>query len=284
LSPAPRGSAGGQTPRIEPLHFAGGLFGCFHRGAAPARTMGLVICPPQGHEAIQFHRALRQLAVLLSDAGFPVLRFDPSGCGDSAGGDETYRLARWREDVRSATTELKARSGVSRVGLVGMRLGGALAVEAGVAGVECLVLWDPVLYGRVYLTELRAQHANMLAYAHVIPGADGAQHEILGFPLPPELVAELEAVDLTAISEAPASKVLLVESHAAVDPSRLAARLEVLGVDLQRASLPTPELWEWVEDFGRVHVPHKTLTTIVRWAEQTDDSGAAADEPELPAW
>ena len=73
--------------------------------------MGFVLCPPQGHEAIQFHRALRQLAVLLSDAGFPVLRFDQAGCGDSAGGDDAWQLARWRDDVRLAHQELKTPEG-----------------------------------------------------------------------------------------------------------------------------------------------------------------------------
>ena len=274
------------APRIEPLHFGPGLFGCFHRGAAPARTLGFVLCPPQGHESIQFHRALRQLAVLLSDAGFPVLRFDPAGCGDSAGGDESWRVARWEGDVRAALAELRTRAGVQRVGLVGMRLGGALAARvAGASGesVECLALWDPVHDGAAYLAELRAQHANMLAYAHVIPEADGARHEVLGFPLPEELASELQDLDLGALTGAP-GRALLVESHAAVDQGPLAARLTSLGVDLVRESQPTPELWEWTEDFGRVHVPHKTLTTIVRWAEQLDGAAAADDEPELPAW
>ena len=281
----------GSAPRIEPIYFGPGLYGCVHRGAAPARTLGFVLCPPQGHESIQFHRALRQLAVLLSDAGFPVLRFDPAGCGDSSAGDvasddEAWRVARWEGDVRSACAELRSRTGAQRVGLVGMRLGGALAARVAGAGdedVTCLALWDPVHDGASYLAELRAQHANMLAYAHVIPAADGARHEVLGFPLPVELAQELQALDLGALPRAP-GHVLLVESHEAVDQAPFAARLTALGVDLQRASLPTPELWEWTEDFGRVHVPHKTLTTIVRWAEALDGAAAADDEPELPAW
>ena len=56
--------------------------------------------------------------MLLSDAGFPVLRFDPAGCGDSAGGDEAWRVARWEDDVRTACAELRSRAGVQRVGLV----------------------------------------------------------------------------------------------------------------------------------------------------------------------
>ena len=59
-------------------------------------------CQPLGHEYIRAHRTFNQLAAGLARAGFPVLRFDYSGTGDSSGADEMGSVKRWMADVREA--------------------------------------------------------------------------------------------------------------------------------------------------------------------------------------
>src|SRR5919109_222934 len=105
------------------------LFGCFHE-PHPGRTKkcAVVICQPKAHEYIYSHRALRQLAARLSDSGFPVLRFDYYGCGDSHGNPENAEVSRWLEDVSSAISEVRQRARVAQVCLVGLRLGASLAM------------------------------------------------------------------------------------------------------------------------------------------------------------
>ena len=89
---------------------------------------------------------------------------------------------------------------------------------------------------------------------------------MLGFPLPDPLVADLEEVDLLALHERPASRALVLESDARVEQEPLAERLSSLGVNVQHQRDVNPHLWTWIEDFGRVHVPHKMLQAVVSWA------------------
>ena len=74
---------------IEPFYFGTSskpLFGCYHvPQSALRRDCGVLFCAPMGSEYVRFHRAYRQLADRLAKAGFPVLRFDFYGCGDSSG-------------------------------------------------------------------------------------------------------------------------------------------------------------------------------------------------------
>ena len=275
---------------VELIFFGGddrGLFGCYHEPLPPARECAFVLCPPHGHEDIQFHRVLRQLAVLLSEAGFPVLRFDPTGCGDSVGDSDDWGLARWQGDVGAAMDELRQRSGVHRVGLVGLRLGASVATTAAAArsDIDSLVLWDPVISGADYLAELRGLHQGMLAHAHVTPqpvsksGTPEAAHdaahdgistdeELLGYPMPARLSAELSSLDLASLTERPARRALLVESNRAADQGPLATSLGALGTALDHEQVSNPHLWVWNEDFAKVHVPRKILELIVAWASE----------------
>jgi len=266
---------------VELIFFGGddrGLFGCYHAPLPPARECAFVLCPPHGHEDIQFHRVLRQLAVLLAEAGFGVLRFDPSGCGDSVGDSDDWGLARWQDDVGSAMDELRQRSGVHRVGLIGLRLGASVAMAAAArSDVDSLVLWDPVISGADYLSELRGLHQGMLAHAHVTPapvdraaahGGASTGEELLGYPMPGQLSAELSSLDLLASTERPARQALLVESNKAAAQGDLVRHLGKLDVAVQHEPVSNPHLWVWNEDFAKVHVPRKILELITAWASE----------------
>ena len=66
----------------NPLYFGSAsqpLFGMLHRPQGALRQTGIVLCPSWGTEALRSYRGLRQLAQVLSQSGFPVLRFDYSG-------------------------------------------------------------------------------------------------------------------------------------------------------------------------------------------------------------
>src|SRR5262245_51695397 len=110
---------------IAPFYFGSpshALFGCYHvPQARPRRECGVVLCHSLGDEYIRFHRAYRQLAVRLSQVGFPVLRFDFYGCGDSSGASEEMEVQRWLADIVAAVAEIRHRSGVAKVCLVGLR-------------------------------------------------------------------------------------------------------------------------------------------------------------------
>ncbi|HIF42510.1 MAG TPA: alpha/beta fold hydrolase [Planctomycetes bacterium] len=249
------------------------LFACYHPAQGRARSLGFVLCPPLGQEAIQFHRSLRLLARLLSEVGFPVLRFDFRGCGDSAGDHEDWSLENWRQDVERALVALKEKSGVENLGLVGIRMGAsvALAAAADRGGVQALVSWDALLDGSVFLEEARAQHQDMLSHAHVRVDMDPAgagRSELLGFPLPESLVDELESLRLSGLVACPARQALVVESFPRFPQDGLHERLGELGAEASLQHHETDQLWAWTEDFAKVHIPRKILEAIRGWAQE----------------
>ena len=247
------------------------LFGCYHAPRAyPRRHCGVVLCYPMGDEYMRFHRAFRQLADRLTASGFPVLRFDFYGCGDSAGESTEGTLAQWQTDVTAAMQELQRRSGVGTLCLVGMRLGGNLAATVGAAygNVDSMVLWDPVVCGRAYLQELHRLHRTMLQSAHVRPQpaiGSNVPQEVLGFPLTTTLSEEIEGIDLLALRQAPARQIYVLDSTGETALAALVTRLQGLGSAVQYTSLPDPQLWEWVEDVNKVVVPPRLLQAVVSW-------------------
>lgn len=199
------------TPRLRP------------RGAA------VLLCNPFGEEAVRAHRAYRVLARRLDEAGYPAMRFDYAGTGDSSGdiGDRAgggHGVADWLADIAAAADALRAESGQSRIVVVGLRLGAtlaALAAQQGLLRPAHLLLWDPVVDGAAYLRDLEAAHRDYLRaeLGAAAPGDDGAPlAEALGTPLPPSLRAELAAIDLAAAAPAaPAVTVLRTQRDPASD-------------------------------------------------------------------
>jgi len=144
--------------RIEadlPFYFGPGreLFGFYHPAPALGGT-AVLLCPPLGAEQIRCHRLYRQLAHGLAESGFPVLRFDYYGTGDSAGGSREVDWTRCIADVATAATELRARSGAQRLLAFGTRLGANAALVATEAVLAGVVAWDAIVDGAALIHEL----------------------------------------------------------------------------------------------------------------------------------
>lgn len=227
------------------------LFGVYSPARASASgsgTRAVVLCAPWGQEYLRAHRAIKQLATLLNQAGVHVLRFDWFGTGDSAGEMLDASLAGWQADLETAIDELKDTTDAARVGLVGLRLGGALAAAVAARrrkDVDSLVLWDPVVSGEGYLKEL-------LAEARPRAVERGGGHEVMGFALGEAMAAELRALVLPA-AELPA-RTLVVRSV----PGEVAGAVPVEVIEGQPA---------WLEDrhSGAGAVPVKVLQRIAQW-------------------
>jgi uncharacterized protein len=242
------------------------LFGVYAPAQATGgKQRGIVLCHPWGQEYLRAHRSMRQLGNMLAGAGYHVLRFDYFGTGDSAGDMTQADLKGWQADVAAAIEELKDTAGLSRVGLLGLRLGATLAAQVAAKrrkDVDALVLWDPVVAGGEYLDELRRTEEGALPR----PAESGGGLEILGFPLTDTLSREIEKLDLVPlVGELPprifvaASQAL--PSHAALRPALESASGGKLTMELIE-SLPA-----WLEDrgSGAGAVPVKVLQRIVEW-------------------
>ena len=251
-------------PEPQPVYFGAGLFGWLHRpGTEAAVDIGLVICNPFGFEEVCAHRSLRELAIAAASAGFPTLRFDYAGCGNSAGDEfQADMLGRWQRSVHEAVEGLKQASGVRGVCLLGLRLGALLATLAAnersdVAG---LVLIAPVVRGRAYLRELTAL-AQTGAGTPMDVAPDGPL-ESAGFLMSAETRDALARLDLQSLDRAPAARMLIVERDDLPSAAPWAAALEQLGAGVAVALWPGYS--RMMDDPQRAQVPQEIIDGVTQ--------------------
>ena len=138
-----------------------GCFGWLHvPAAAVSAKTAVLLCPALGDEGLTAHSHFRRLAQSLAQAGYPTLRFDYPGTGDSCEVDPaSERWGIWRKSVDTAANWLRNVTGAERLVLCGLRLGALLAAEAAHAraDIAALVLLAPVLRGRTFIRQLEVE-------------------------------------------------------------------------------------------------------------------------------
>jgi alpha-beta hydrolase superfamily lysophospholipase len=241
------------------------LLGMLHAArGAPAQSIGVVLCNPFGHESLCTHRTYRHLAERLAARGFPAMRFDYDGTGDSWGGaEDSGRLAAWVASVRAAIAELRARTGVRQVSLFGVRFGAALAALAAKDqdDVESLIAWAPPRSGEAYVRELRAFRMIKDPHVHREPRTDGAE-EVIGYLFTRETLAELGQVDF-ANGGAPTRALVLTRLQGKTDETKLIETLEKRGTEVR--VLSDTGYARMMRDPYLSEPPAATLDAIVNW-------------------
>jgi hypothetical protein len=241
------------------------LFGIYSP-ANPAhdKQKALLICPPSFQEYMRTHRQLKQLAVSLSSRGIHVLRFDYSGCGDSAGTWENTSIDDWVKDISMAASELKALSMVDNLSFLGVRLGASLLPRADLESVpgNRFILWDPILDGEQYLeslTQLQIELVNdrsrfkMSRHSYL----DEHELELVGYPVSGETKSQLAQINMSDIKWNDKQVLLLYSNN---KEAYLDFAKRNVGIELKPLSLPCN--WEslsYIE--SQVQVPE--LATLV---------------------
>jgi pimeloyl-ACP methyl ester carboxylesterase len=245
------------------VHFAG------HSQGRRCATQAVVLCYPWGQEYLRAHRSMRLLADMIAARGCDVLRFDYSGTGDSGGDATTASFVEWESDIETAIDELKDMAGVSRVSLVGLRLGATLAArvaERRRRDVSALVLWDPVVSGGAYLQELlgTAESREHTAERPVPrPDALGGGYELLGFVLNGASIRELSSIQLTAPEKGwPANTHIVVSQGPDFERPVQALAASTL-VAATVAAIPTRPPWIETDQIMAGEVPVPVLNHIV---------------------
>jgi pimeloyl-ACP methyl ester carboxylesterase len=205
-------------------------------------SVGVLIVPPFGFDDVCCYRPLRFLARTLAARGIPTLRFDLPGTGDSSGGLlDTGLLEQWILSIDAAAGELRQVSGVEHVAVLGIRLGGMLAAMAAARGarVEDLVLWGPALNGHGLLREWRAfARMERWEYSNGAPAPPQPfpGFEVGGFLIGPELLHDLEALDLAALASMRGRRVLILSRDNLRPDSGLVCALQSAGCALHLAT------------------------------------------------
>jgi pimeloyl-ACP methyl ester carboxylesterase len=251
---------------VRPIVFDG-KFGWLHSAPGPH---GVVMCSPFGYDALGTYRGMRRLAERLAARGMPVLRFDYPATGDSAGDPTDMGLWRaWIDSIKQAVAQLRAATGVERVSLCGLRLGGMLAALAAqeLGDVDGLVLLSPVLSGKTYQRELRAHYRQWVALPEALdcvvePETDEFV-EAYGFRMYRDTLASLCGVDLWRDTSRPAARVLLLD---ALNPARvdaLATHYAQHGVEVERKSFD--EYSRFMREALDSEMPNAAFDTIENW-------------------
>ncbi len=137
-----------------------------HPCGGAGAEVAVLICGALSREALDAHHSLRVLASDFAAAGYPTMRFDYSGQGDSSdilGNDAVcgQHWLIWQRNINEAADRLRRITGARRLILCGIRIGATLAVltaerRSDIAG---LILLAPVMRGRSYLRQLQVQGA-----------------------------------------------------------------------------------------------------------------------------
>lgn len=209
---ATAGTGRERPPFVEPARLGeddNALAALFQPASGQERAV--LICPPFGQEAIRAQRSLRVVAERLARQGIPSLRFDYFGTGDSPGEDGVGHPSRWQQDITLADRWLRKRSGCQEIIWLGLRLGGTLALEAARNHPDQprpsrIVLWEPVLDGRHYLSHLARMHEFWTRQANVTT-------EALGFLLTARFRRHLAEIRPGSLTPPPGSQIELL-AHA----------------------------------------------------------------------
>jgi pimeloyl-ACP methyl ester carboxylesterase len=203
---------------------------------------GVVIVPPFGWEEVCSYRPLRFMAQTFARMGFPTLRYDLPGTGDSSGGAQDPGLFEsWINSVEDAACELRYSAGVENVTVVGIHLGAILALIAASRGADfqAMALWGPAARGRTILRELRAlaniERAESLAEQDAppqpIPGFVAS-----GFLIAPEMQRALEDLDISALSWPRFKRILLLSRDDLPPDAKLIAALQRSAANVHMAA------------------------------------------------
>lgn len=226
-----------------------------------------MLCNPIGYEAMCAHAAYRFLAEQLAAAGYPALRFDYDGTGDSFGSDEDDgRVESWLASIGHAIDTLRSESGASHIALFGVRLGATLASFAATdrGDVSSLLLWAPCRTGKSYLRELRALRAAHSQRDSIVPyESDQELEEAAGFIYTRETADALTQMGAADISNRPAERALLLGRDDLPNDPRLSKSLTALGTTVTQAEWPGYAAM--MRDAQDTEIPQAAIASIIDW-------------------
>ena len=226
---------------------AGAVFAGLHLPAGSSRATAVVLVPPFGWEGMSAARNLRAWTRELANAGYPAVRFHPPGSGDSSGTSAAQDLDALVTALADVIEHTRSASGAERIAVLGLGLGGLVALQALHEGVliDDLLLWSVSSKGRLLLRELRA-----FASLAIEPGeaAGAARPEDLttddgsmwvhGYPLGSRLQEQLTALDATTLQLSGLSRALVLGRGTLPPDKRLIGALQAAGVDVTSGKGP----------------------------------------------
>lgn len=231
-SRAPAAPATVAQPQMLPV-VIGACFGWFHQPPpGTVRDTAIVLCAGLARDANTGYRSFHVLAQKLSAAGFPALRYDYPGTGDSCDTDAATQWSAWRASVHAAIDWMRQNQKARRIVLIGLRFGATLAALTAAERTDVcgLVLLEPVWRGKSYVSQL-AVESRIRANSTTIQEDGAVASEC---DLPNETLQLMSQVDLRRVQLPSECDTAIFRQH---QSSLLAATVEVWRKGGARVSL-----------------------------------------------
>jgi len=270
LDPIPQQHAIDQINRT-PLYFGTTektLMGWLHKSKnEPQQKSAIIICPPLALEYMNSYRSLRWIADYFALAGFPVLRFDYHGTGDSSGSNlDENRLPDWLESIELAYEYVKTITGINSVGLFGFRMGAALGViSAEKIQYDFMVLWDPIERGKRFIREIKIlQNTSAIAEdenaINILEAGGGVYWDATA-----KAIQSINLLDCNPKT----SRLLLVPGDSLTINTKLLDSFKLRGIPTEQLVLDGSS--SMLFDAHLTKVPHQSITKIVAWVKNTSN-------------
>lgn len=241
----------------------------------------VVMCGATGFEHLAAHRGWRALAERFATRGFPALRFDWNGSGDSLGEEsDPDRLTAWSHSLDAAIAFTRDTLAPKRIILVGLRFGATLAAEkaARLGDIDALILLAPAISGRLYGRELVGLAKVMTPKTPDVV-ADGVS--IGGFPVSARTLDDMKALDLRKLTSRPAARALLLAPDGQMGVEEAASLWRAIGCETDSVAFDGATEWLAEPTFSRI--PETTFDEIVAWTAARFEPTPATARPATPA-
>lgn len=205
--------------------------------------------------------------------GVPVIRFDYFGTGDSEGQLYEMRISESLNAIKILVEIFQTKYQTNRINLLGLRIGGDLTLELAreiQENIETLIVIEPVINGKRYLTEQRARRKlfyklnkmTNISENLIINGNTYEDHQ--GYPISEENISFLENIQSLdkkiAVKNILLVKLNTISSRASV--AQLREKLEE-GNNVCYVDFPCSDFWANLEpvDSGKLseEIVKKTL-------------------------
>lgn len=249
-------------PLPEPIFIdgpAGRVFALFIRPAGEIRET-LIYLPPFAEEMNRCRATVARQAYRLRELGCATLLVDPFGTGDSEGELADANWGIWLGDAEAALDWVAART-TGGITLWGLRTGALLAAEVAnrrPREIGLLLLWQPVIDGRLFVTQtLRSRVAFLMDRG--LPGEttdemretlqSGSHLEVAGYLLSETLVGDLDGKKLAELIP-PGISVdwfeVVVEANRSLGPASRAAiaKISEKGCQVNERPFLGPPIWQ----------------------------------------
>lgn len=261
--------------------------GLFTPAQGAATRAAVLFVSPWGLEELCVHKAWREFADRLSDAGVASLRYDHPGTGDALDISEASGLKPFITTALAAARCLRDLTGLRKLVVIAQGFG-SLPVPAllqaddpsfGFAGVALLA---PVTAGRRYLRELSLWSKVVDEGLGLPSGSGGPGTSIAGLAMEESIAGAVRGVDAKTFKATGATRFLIAERPQSDADAGLAVQLQAQGADVTRIVFEGYS--DLVSNPTIAETPVAVFEAVTAWVLGLDIPPVAADAaPGLPS-